>query len=312
MICGLRNLREENNLRLLDRLDCFRQQRQNLILLLRSKKISTETSTATTSKSTTTTTTNRHNQQQRRQQQTIKPLLKNNYSWFDRIDQLRQYKKVHGNCLVPKRYKENPSLGNWVNKQRQHYRKFKENESSSSLTQEKIDALDSLGFIWDASKIKRTKTSSAEKAWSNRYDELVQYFKENGPNSVVPSKSSLGWWIIAQRNEYNAYRNGEKSTLTKERIDALNSIGFQWKSRRQQIWDQRVKELKSYKQIHGDCLVPVSYKENPKLANWVSSQRKLYNKNSLSKERIDILEQIGFIWNRWEHEFEQKLREGEL
>jgi len=251
-----------------------------------------------------------NNGPKQQQQETAKSPRPNNYSWFDRIDQLRKYKEVHGDCLVPKRYKENTSLGNWVNKQRQHYRKFQEHKSSP-LTQERIDILDSLEFIWDASNVKR-KTSSAEKAWWKRYDELVLHFKDNGQNSVVPSKSSLGWWIIKQRNEFNSYKKGEKSILTKDRIDALNAIGFQWKSHHQQIWDKRVEELKAYKHIHGDCLVPTSYKENPKLANWVSSQRKLYNNNSLSEERIDVLEKVGFIWDRWEHEFEQKLRVEEM
>ena len=48
-----------------------------------------------------------------------------------KLAELEQYKKKHGDCLVPRRYEENPSLGNFVNKQRQSYRKFLKGEKSS-------------------------------------------------------------------------------------------------------------------------------------------------------------------------------------
>ena len=36
-------------------------------------------------------------------------------SWEARFDELKEYKRVHGHCNVPKLYKPNPSLGYWVN-----------------------------------------------------------------------------------------------------------------------------------------------------------------------------------------------------
>lgn len=33
--------------------------------------------------------------------------------WAERAAQLQEYADRHGHCIVPKRYKENPSLGNW-------------------------------------------------------------------------------------------------------------------------------------------------------------------------------------------------------
>lgn len=48
-----------------------------------------------------------------------------------KLVELEEYKEKHGDCLVPRRYEENPSLGNFVNKQRQSYRKFLKGEKSS-------------------------------------------------------------------------------------------------------------------------------------------------------------------------------------
>ena len=38
--------------------------------------------------------------------------------WKQRLNELRIYKKRHGNCLVPARYEPNPKLGIWVTNQR--------------------------------------------------------------------------------------------------------------------------------------------------------------------------------------------------
>jgi hypothetical protein len=52
-------------------------------------------------------------------------------AFAQKLIELEEYKKKHGNCLVPRRYEENPSLGNFVNKQRQSYRKYRMGEKSS-------------------------------------------------------------------------------------------------------------------------------------------------------------------------------------
>ena len=52
-------------------------------------------------------------------------------AFSQRYIELQVYKHLHGDCMVPKRYKNNPSLGNWVNKQRQNYRRFLKGEKTS-------------------------------------------------------------------------------------------------------------------------------------------------------------------------------------
>ena len=52
-------------------------------------------------------------------------------SFAQKFVELQLYRQENGHCLVPKRYETNPALGNWVNKQRQNYRKFINGESSS-------------------------------------------------------------------------------------------------------------------------------------------------------------------------------------
>jgi hypothetical protein len=68
-------------------------------------------------------------------------------TYSNRVEQLREYKSRHGDCLVPREWPENPQLGSWVASQRKQYRALL-NGKSSSLTKERRVELDSMGFVW--------------------------------------------------------------------------------------------------------------------------------------------------------------------
>eukprot|EP00980_Cylindrotheca_fusiformis_P001372 scaffold344_cov130-Cylindrotheca_fusiformis.AAC.3 len=68
--------------------------------------------------------------------------------WQNRWNELRAYCLEHGNGNVPHNYRENPELANWVKNQRRQHKLFQEGKPSN-ITQERIDALNSLGFTWE-------------------------------------------------------------------------------------------------------------------------------------------------------------------
>jgi hypothetical protein len=60
--------------------------------------------------------------------------------------------------------------------------------------------------------------------------------------------------------------------LTPERKQKLDELGFVWSLRAKRIedhWDQMFKQLLTYKEEHGDCLVPSRWEANLKLGKWV-------------------------------------------
>jgi hypothetical protein len=71
---------------------------------------------------------------------------------------------------------------------------------------------------------------------------------------------------------------------------------------RMKLWSARFKELKDYKKIHGDCLVPYNYHPISALGTWVCTQRTQYRlhtegrPSNMSTERITALDSIGFQW----------------
>jgi Helicase associated domain len=51
-----------------------------------------------------------------------------------------------------------------------------------------------------------------------------------------------------------------------------------------------------YKTFTGHANVPWRYEPDPKLQEWVHTQRKMHNKGTLRKDREELLERMGFVW----------------
>jgi len=179
-------------------------------------------------------------------------------AFIERLRDLQGYKNNHGSCIVPKRYDANPTLGNWVNKMRQMYRKFKNGEKSS-ITQIRVDILDDMGFLWVAGGLAGSDgqlVTNNEQLWMQKYGELKAHIlQDDGTN--LSSCKSLYPWVVRQRKEHMNYEMGEQTLLTEEQLKLLDSIGFVW-SPYETKWNMRIKQLKEYKNKFGDCLVSFS------------------------------------------------------
>ena len=185
------------------------------------------------------------------------------------MKELKAYKKKHGDCLVSALDKHNAKLGRWVSHQRHQYKKWLKGVHSK-ITQERIDQLNEIDFVWEVGG------GTRDASWKQHFNELVKYKKKHG-DCLVPQKYEhnvrLGTWVTKQRVEHKKWLKGVHSRLTQERIDQLNEIDFVWEVGQSQpedaLWKQRFNELVKYKKKHGDCLVPRNYEHNRKLGRWV-------------------------------------------
>ncbi len=201
---------------------------------------------------------------------------KRDFNWEKAYSYLEDYVSEHGNCLVPFTYKKNGfKLGSWVLNQR--IRK-------DILTQERRDRLDALGFVWN----------KLEAQWQTAYSYLEDYVSEHG-NCLVPRNYkvedfNLGMWVCRQRDY--------KDTLSEQRRDRLESLGFVWNQLEVQ-WEEGYAQLKSYFQEHGNCLVPQGHiRDGYNLGSWVARQRRKKDSIiSMTKDRRDRLDALGFVWN---------------
>ena len=69
-------------------------------------------------------------------------------AWEAQLTKLAAYKSEHGDCVVPKRWAEDPKLGRWVKDQRSHKTLLDRGEPSRGLTAERAARLEALGFAW--------------------------------------------------------------------------------------------------------------------------------------------------------------------
>ena len=67
--------------------------------------------------------------------------------WEDQFQELMDYKRRFGNVNVPWQWKENNVLAQWVNTQRKKYKDLIGGKKSS-LTEEQLNKLNSVGFKW--------------------------------------------------------------------------------------------------------------------------------------------------------------------
>mmetsp|Transcript_18216 Transcript_18216/g.26076 ORF Transcript_18216/g.26076 Transcript_18216/m.26076 type:complete len:182 (+) Transcript_18216:161-706(+) len=72
-------------------------------------------------------------------------------NWHEMLEDLKEYRDRHGDCLVPQRYAPNPALGHWVHAQRADKRMLS-GEKPSNLIKERIFLLNKIGFVWQIKK----------------------------------------------------------------------------------------------------------------------------------------------------------------
>lgn len=69
-------------------------------------------------------------------------------AWENRLRELKEYHQSNGDCNVPSNFPENPELATWIKCQRRQYKLFWAGNKASSMTVERMNALNELGFIW--------------------------------------------------------------------------------------------------------------------------------------------------------------------
>ncbi|OEU14100.1 hypothetical protein FRACYDRAFT_262497 [Fragilariopsis cylindrus CCMP1102] len=141
--------------------------------------------------------------------------------------------------------------------------------------------------------------------WTEKFEELLQFRDDNGhclvPN-CHPENPALAQWTKRQRYQYKLKIDGKRSTITDERVRALDEVGFVWDSHKA-VWSERLEELKCFQKEFGHCNVPSRYQTNHQLAIWVKRQRRQWKNridlqpNCMTDERQDALEELGFLWD---------------
>lgn len=225
---------------------------------------------------------------------------------------LLKFKQEKGHYNVPITY---PVLGKWMEKHRNIARKLIRNDATSYFDM-KFKEFAALGVsigISIESEVPMTTEESLEKDhdenWEKYYDRMVEHKRECGTLDMSrqgregdekDDLDALQEWVQRQHQEYQKIQDRKSSKLTLARVQKLTDLGFVFQQRKQSVkWDERIKQLKRFKQKFGHVRVP---KSNPELGVFVNRQRYEYSKlsqgkpSSLTPARLEDLSEVGFVF----------------
>ena len=140
--------------------------------------------------------------------------------WEHQYQKLVEYEAQNGDCIVPRGYLLNPKLASWVAEQRKQYKLFHKNQDTS-MTQDRIDLLDEIGFVWNAQ----------EAAWERKLHALASFHRKYRHWKIPidhPKYQKLALWVKEQRRHRSLKNQGKSSHMTVERIRRLEEIGFRF------------------------------------------------------------------------------------
>ena len=137
-------------------------------------------------------------------------------SWEEMFARLAAYKKAHGDCNVPDKWKEDPAFARWCGYQRWSHEK-------ETLSPDRIKRLEEIGFVW------RARSQQSATAWEEMFAGLVAYKEAHGDCNVphhFEKDPKLGRWCGTQRTFYR------KGKLSSYRIKRLEGIDFRFTVRK--------------------------------------------------------------------------------
>ncbi len=140
-----------------------------------------------------------------------------------------------------------------------------------------------------------------DKKWIKNFNDLADYKKINGTCEVPPSQHTpLSYWVTQQHKEYQKVQEGKPSRLTLQKVQQLTDLGFTFRHvARSFTWEERMEQLKRYKEIHGHVRVP---KSDPDLGVFVNRQRYEYSKyqnnrpSTMNEARLKDLQDLDFVF----------------
>jgi len=208
-----------------------------------------------------------------------------------RVEQLKAFKRIHGHVHV--KATDDKNLYSFVKKTRSARR------NKMTLAEEKINALDELGFEWRPLEAK----SQAKQVSFEDCVEQLKEFKETHGHVHVKNADDKNLSQFCQDIRSGRQKPGTGISITVERSKALDELGFEWDleaTANKVLFEQRIEELKVYKEIHGHVNVKPGH-DLSDFCNNIRGARRHPNKPgtgglAITEERIKALDKLGFKW----------------
>ena len=176
-----------------------------------------------------------------------------------------------------------------------------------TITDDRIKALDELGFTWEGKR----------KSFEKRIEEL-QAFKAKHGHVRVALNHDKRLYDFCGNMRYARRNPGTGMTITEDRINALDELGFEWGGKtlgfacgKKKSFEERIEELQAFKEKYGH--VRVTEKHDKSLANFCKNMRGARRGTKpgkvITEDRIKALDELGFTWGDKLKSFEDRIEE---
>jgi hypothetical protein len=200
-------------------------------------------------------------------------------TWDTMFEKLVEYKQDHGDTMVPT-HKNTPKnltkLSNWVS------------------PSEPVCVL---------RKSVQTRTRSVGGGvdrWQLTLLDLLRCF-------IFQVNYQRKKYVAKQKAVRGVTTSKDHKVLTDDEERRLTEIGFYFIAHDKKTWEQQYETLKEFVEGHGHARVPLTSPENKTLGSFVHTMRRYWklqlkdpkNKKaqSLTAERVRLLNEIGFVWD---------------
>ena len=249
-------------------------------------------------------------------------------TWNDYFPILKEFYTKHGHSNVTA--KDDTDLFKYVTSLRNNYRRQINNDkvsistksSSSSknqqLSDEKLQALQGIDFVWYVPKTKKT--------WEEYYPRLQKFHRKHGHCNVTPEDDKdLNKYVASLRKNYSpqsitnqssTISSKSKRRLSDDKLRALTDLDFSWdicpppRTVRPggRTWEEYFPRLKEFHDQYGHSNVTSDHDKD--LYKYVSSLRKNYRHQDvgnsiksengrykyLPDEKFQALQDLNFSW----------------
>lgn len=232
------------------------------------------------------------------------------------LGHLIAYKEEHGTADVPGNH---VTLGKWVQHVRALCKKKEKGQKFEPMTEDQHKRLLEAGFVVQGRKGPKGPTGrprssvnstgddggASDAKWDAMYSQLKDFKEKEGHTNVPTKQNVLRNWVMKQKKEYESLRNNESSRLTARQVQMLNDLKMNWEIKTTLKWSERFEQLKTFKSLHGHCIVPRNFDEGNMegLGKWIAQQRHAYRllkdgkPTTMTPERVQQFNDLGMVWS---------------
>lgn len=199
--------------------------------------------------------------------------------WWEGYDKATRFYSEHGHLRIPRSHPD--GSGAWVANQRSKRRQ-------GLLPAQHIALLEKVGIDW--------YIDFAEERRAEGLAHARRFYAEHGhlrvPQDHVTAhdRYGLGEFMKYQRTAF------AMGILPPDHVAALDSMGMTWS--RLDRWSKNFLTAKTFYEREGHLRAPANHRENGlHLVQWLTSQRRRYQRGTITHTEIEMLEGIGMDWD---------------